>query len=160
MSDDTKTEEQVATIDHEEVHVNISKKGVDGNAPEVITSQPTVGYDKDGGKVNIGNQSVPVVAQGPLDPKRKPKDFVVTSCLVTMFCNFIFGLLGYHYGVKANHAWQLGDEVASRNRARTALIFVICGVIAGIITYTLVFTLYFTLNKNPDFKVSNPAPAG
>lgn len=98
MSDETITGGRVATIDHEEVHVNLTKKGVDGNAPEVLTSKPSVGYIKDGSKVNVSNQSVPVVTQGPLDPKRKPKDFVVTSCLVIMFCNFIFGFLGYHYG--------------------------------------------------------------
>lgn len=50
--------------------------------------------------------------------------------------------------VKANHAWQLGDEHSSRKRAKVAMIFVILGIIAGISTYVLALTLYFTLNKD------------
>lgn len=50
--------------------------------------------------------------------------------------------------VKANHAWQLGDEHSSRKRAKLAMVFVILGIIAGISTYVLALTLYFTLNKD------------
>lgn len=50
--------------------------------------------------------------------------------------------------VKANHAWQLGDEHSSRKRAKVAMIFVILGIIAGISTYVLALTLYFTLNED------------
>lgn len=120
-----------------------------GKHPEnVITDQPIdatppPSYAND---VTVHGLDPPVVRQGPLKPK--PKDFVVTSCFVILCCNFIFGLLGYHFGVKANHAWQLGDEHSSRKRAKLAMIFVILGIIAGISTYVLALTLYFTLNKD------------
>ncbi|XP_033744550.1 uncharacterized protein LOC117330393 [Pecten maximus] len=132
----------VATIDHQEVHVNLDKKANTGGGQQVVTSQPTVTYNNnpDGGP--------PVVFQGPPDDKDKPKDFVMTSCAVLLFCNFIFGFLGYHFGVKANHAWQLGDEMTSRHHAKKALIFVICGVVCGVCTYVLAITLYLTLNKS------------
>lgn len=137
-----------ATITHEEVHVNIDKSS---NGPAVITTQPTVGY-------TTGSSDV-IVTQGKPDGKRKPKDFVVTSCFVIMLCNFIFGLLGYHFGVKANHAWQLGDEVASKHHAKKALIFVIVGILAGLATYALAFSLYFTL-KGDTHEVHNSGMAG
>lgn len=132
----------VATIAHEEVTVNLDRKTNAGGGQQVVTSQPAVTYNNnpDGGP--------PVVFQGPPDPKDKPKDFVMTSCAVLLFCNFIFGFLGYHFGVKANHAWQLGDEMVSRQHAKKALIFVVCGVVCGVCTYVLAITLYLTLNKS------------
>lgn len=133
----------VATIDHEEVTVNISRKS-EPNSDQIVTRQPTVGYNNS----QEGDAGPPIVFQGPPDPKDKPKDFVVTSCAVLLLCNFVFGFLGYHFGVKANHAWQLGDEVTSRHHAKKALICVICGVITGVCTYVLSITLYITLNKS------------
>ncbi|XP_062573220.1 uncharacterized protein LOC134235127 [Saccostrea cucullata] len=141
-----------------EVDTHLAKYSTDHKGPSskengephnnVISDQPVdalppPSYVSD---VTVHNMDAPVVRQGPLKPK--PKDYVVTSCFVLLCCNFIFGLLGYHFGVQANHAWQLGDEMSSRRRAKMALIFVICGVIAGLVTYILAFTLYFTLNNN------------
>ena len=40
---------------------------------------------------------LPIVAQPP-DIADKPKDFVNTSCVVIFLCNFVFGILGWHYG--------------------------------------------------------------
>ena len=60
-----------------------------------------------------------------------------------MFIKFVLT-----FTVKANHAWQLGDEASSRKRAKVAMLFVILGVVTGILTYILAFTLYFTLNKD------------
>lgn len=132
-----------ATITHEEVHVNIDKT-VNGSA--VISTQPTVGYHTKSSDVIITNQSGnTVVSQTRPDGKRKPKDFVVTSCCVILLCNFIFGLLAYHYGVKANYAWQLGDEVACKHQAKKAKIFVILGILAGIATYALSISLFVCL---------------
>lgn len=72
-----------------------------------------------------------------------------------LFCNTCMYIITYiifkallFIAVKANHAWQLGDEHSSRKRARVAMIFVILGIIAGISTYVLALTLYFTLNKD------------
>lgn len=67
-----------ATITHDEVHVNIDKSSVKGSP--AIVSQPE-----------------PFVISQP-DHKRKPKNFVVTSCFVILLCNCIFGLLGYYFG--------------------------------------------------------------
>lgn len=86
-----------ATITHEEVHVSIDKSS---NGPAVISTQPTtVGYNASSSDIIVTDQpAIAVVSQGKPDGKRKPKDFVVTSCFVIMLCNFIFGLLAYHFG--------------------------------------------------------------
>ncbi|KAL4226230.1 hypothetical protein ACF0H5_014214 [Mactra antiquata] len=130
-----------ATIDHTEVHIDVTKK-TDG--PAVITSSnaetPGVKYSA----TETGQTTV--VVQTKPDPADKPKDFVVTSCFVIMLCNFCWGLAGWHFGLKANYAWQLGDEVECRKQAKRARIFVILGVITGILTWVLSLVLFFTLS--------------
>ena len=85
-----------STITHEEVHVNIDRTS---NGPAVISKQPTVGYNISSSDIIVTDQpGIAVVSQAKPDGKRKPKDFVVTSCFVIMLCNFIFGLLAYHFG--------------------------------------------------------------
>ena len=77
-----------ATIDHTEVHVDLTKKN---ETPAINTG---------GGDVKYSNKQATVVVQTKPDPGEKPKDFVVTSCFVIMLCNFCFGLAGWHYGCK------------------------------------------------------------
>jgi hypothetical protein len=64
-----------------------------------------------------------------------------------------------YFSVKANYAWQLGDEVASKHHAKKAKIFVIVGILAGVATYTLSIGLYFTL-KSDTHEVHNSGLAG
>ncbi|PVD25130.1 hypothetical protein C0Q70_15628 [Pomacea canaliculata] len=136
---------EVATIDHTSVYVDVEKRK---NGP--VTSQPAKGqgqqgqaeFDAETAKVIFTQGGLPIVAQQP-DPKEKPKDWVNTSCAVIFLCNFVFGLLGWHYGSKSNNAWQVGDIEEARRHGRKALIFAICGVIAGLCTYALAFGLFF-----------------
>lgn len=130
-----------ATIEHTEVHIDIKKKQ-DPDRPAIHTSpnDGTVQY------TNTETGQTTIVVQTKPDPADKPKDFVVTSCFVIMLCNFCWGILGWHFGLKANYAWQLGDEVECRKQAKRAKIFVICGVITGIITWVLSLTLFFTIS--------------
>ena len=93
-----------ATIDHQAVHINLTKHGT--KTVDVVTAQPgsaqspSVQYDAPTAMAIFTQSPTPVVAQKP-DPKLKPKDFVMTSCFVIFACNFIFGLLGYHFGGKS-----------------------------------------------------------
>ncbi|KAK7465030.1 hypothetical protein BaRGS_00037815 [Batillaria attramentaria] len=136
---------EAATIDHTAVYVDVNSRHQDG----VVTSQPGQGqkkgdaqYDAETAKVIFTQSGPPIVAQRP-DPKDKPKDFVNTSCAVIFLCNFIFGILGWHFGAKSNNAWQVGDIDEARRQAKKALIFVIIGVVVGLLTYALAFGLYF-----------------
>lgn len=148
-----------ATIDHQAVHINLTKHGTSEN--NVITRQPTINtshmqYDGRTAMAIFTQSPTPVVAQKP-DPKLKPKDFVITSCAVLFLCNFIFGLLGYHFGVKSNYAWQLGDIDTAKRQAKKALLFVIIGVIVGIATYIIAFVLYFVVFKTDHNVETNTA---
>ncbi|XP_052781919.1 uncharacterized protein LOC128218310 [Mya arenaria] len=139
-----------ATIDHTEVHVGITKKHAPGVSSGAQGSQSTVISTGNAGEPGVRYSTTEsgltqVIVQKP-NPEDKPKDFVVTSCFVILFCNFLWGLAGWHFGLKANNAWQLGDEVECRRHAKKAKIFVILGVITGIITYVLVLTLLYTLS--------------
>ncbi|KAH9504793.1 hypothetical protein Btru_061966 [Bulinus truncatus] len=133
-----------ATINHQEVHINVFNKSVVTDQPRNNNSQVT--YDGQTALAIFTQSPVPLVAQKP-DPSLKPKDFVITSCVVIFLCNFIFGLLGYHFGVKSNFAWQLGDIDLAKDSARKALLFVIIGVVIGVGTYVLAFVLYFVVFK-------------
>lgn len=63
------------------------------------------------------------------------------------------------FSVKANDAWQLGDEVASKHHAKKAKIFVILGILVGLATYALAFSLYFTIGTETH-KVHNSGFTG
>jgi hypothetical protein len=59
-----------------------------------------------------------------------------------------------YFSVKANYAWQLGDEVASKHHAKKAKIFVIVGILAGVATYALSIGL-IRHNPRTKFKTSS-----
>lgn len=106
------TGHSVATVSHQEITVGsvatIDHQDITGDtAPNTEQHQnykisPDVKYNIDDphGVIIISPNSPPIITQEKLVPKKKPKDFVVTSCGVILLCNFIFGLLGYHYGCK------------------------------------------------------------
>lgn len=132
-------------ISHEEVHTT---------APTVshsVVVDPSdkyrVEYNKRDNNVNLDQTAAPVVVQGSRQSE-KPKDFVNTSCFVILACNFIFGLLGRHYGLKSNYAWQLGDMDTAKKQSKRALIFNVVGIICGVLTYTLALVLYLTLFRS------------
>lgn len=86
-----------ATIEHTEVHVDMSGGGSTNKRSTINTGrsgEPEVRYSS-----NETGQTTVVVQTKP-DPADKPKDFVVTSCFVIMFCNFIWGIAGWHFGRK------------------------------------------------------------
>jgi hypothetical protein len=83
------------TTDHDSSHFKENGKDKTVITDQPIDAVPPNVYVSD---VTVNNTDVPVIRQGPLKPK--PKDFVVTSCFIILCCNFIFGLLGYHFGGK------------------------------------------------------------
>lgn len=144
-SETNKRHHSAATIEHTEIHVDVKKssQGNSNNGPKITTdgvAGPGVRYS--------GNETgqTTVIVQTKPDPKDKPKDYVVTSCFVIMLCNFCLGIPAWHFGLKANYAWQLGEEVECRRQAKRAKILVFCGVILGIITWVLALVLFFTVS--------------
>ena len=64
-----------------------------------------------------------------------------------------------YFSVKADHAWQRGDEVTSKHHAKKAKICVIVGIVTGVATYALTLGLYF-IWKGDTHEIHNSGIAG
>ena len=62
----------------------------------------------------------------------KPKDYLVESILVTLFCCMVFGILGIVYSVQANSAFSSGNIVAANEFSTKAKQWVTYGFWCGI----------------------------
>ena len=62
----------------------------------------------------------------------KPKDYLVESILVTLFCCMVFGILGIVYSVQANSAFSSGNITAANEFSAKAKQWVTYGFGCGI----------------------------
>ena len=62
----------------------------------------------------------------------KPKDYLVESILVTLFCCMVFGILGIVYSVQANSAFSRGNITAANEFSAKAKQWVTYGFWCGI----------------------------
>lgn len=62
----------------------------------------------------------------------KPKDYLVESILVTLFCCMVFGILGIVYSVQANSAFSSGNITAANEFSAKAKQWVTYGFWCGI----------------------------
>ena len=62
----------------------------------------------------------------------KPKDYLVESILVTLFCCMVFGILGIVYSVQANSAFSSGNITAANESSAKAKQWVTYGFWCGI----------------------------
>lgn len=75
--------------------------------------------------------AVPPPAQGQITGT-KPKDYLVESILVTLFCCMVFGILGIVYSVQANSAFSSGNITAANEFSAKAKQWVTYGFWCGI----------------------------
>ena len=61
-------------------------------------------------------------------------DYMVLAILETLFCCLPFGLIAIVCAIGANSAKESGNYALAREKARTALIWIICGFILGLLT--------------------------
>lgn len=62
----------------------------------------------------------------------KPKDYLVESILVTLFCCMVFGILGIVYSVQANSAFSSGNIAAANEFSAKAKQWITYGFWCGI----------------------------
>lgn len=62
----------------------------------------------------------------------KPKDYLVESILVTIFCCMVFGILGIVYSAQANSAFSSGNVAAANEFSAKAKQWVTYGFWSGI----------------------------
>lgn len=89
--------------------------------------------------INLPELSGLLVPEGSLPPPTqgqtaatKPKDYLVESILVTLFCCMVFGILGIVYSVQANSAFSSGNIAAANEFSAKAKQWVTYGFWSGI----------------------------
>lgn len=84
--------------------------------------------------INLPELSAVLLPEGSVSPSGvvKPKDYLVESILVTVFCCMIFGILGIVYSVQANSAFSSGNITAANEFSAKAKQWVTYGFWCGI----------------------------
>ena len=84
--------------------------------------------------INLPELSAVLLPEGSVSPSGvvKPKDYLVESILVTLFCCMIFGILGIVYSVQANSAFSSGNITAANEFSAKAKQWVTYGFWCGI----------------------------
>ena len=84
--------------------------------------------------INLPELSAVLLPEGSVSPSGvvKPKDYLVESILVTLFCCMVFGILGIVYSVQANSAFSSGNITAANEFSAKAKQWVTYGFWCGI----------------------------
>ncbi|WP_288966171.1 CD225/dispanin family protein [uncultured Porphyromonas sp.] len=84
--------------------------------------------------INLPELSAVLLPEGSVSPSGvvKPKDYLVESILVTLFCCMVFGILGIVYSVQANSAFSSGNITAANDFSAKAKQWVTYGFWCGI----------------------------
>lgn len=84
--------------------------------------------------INLPELSAVLLPEGSVSSSGvvKPKDYLVESILVTLFCCMIFGILGIVYSVQANSAFSSGNITAANEFSAKAKQWVTYGFWCGI----------------------------
>ena len=84
--------------------------------------------------INLPELSAVLLPEGSVSPSGvvKPKDYLVESILVTIFCCMVFGILGIVYSAQANSAFSSGNVAAANEFSAKAKQWVTYGFWSGI----------------------------
>ena len=83
-----------------------------------------------------------------LDTEKPPKNWLVESILVTIFCcPFVFGIMGILQSSKVETLWLRGDRVGAVDASKEAAMWLRVGLIVSAVIYGL-FLLMVLMNIN------------
>ena len=77
--------------------------------------------------------------------QKKPKNYLVESILVTIFCCLIFGIIGIVNAAKVNSEYEAGNIEGAIAASKQAKTWTLWGFIIGILGYLIVAFIYFVL---------------
>ncbi|WP_435578675.1 CD225/dispanin family protein [Gilvibacter sp.] len=77
--------------------------------------------------------------------QNKPKNYLVESILVTIFCCLIFGIIGIVNAAKVNSEYEAGNIEGAIAASKQAKTWTLWGFIIGILGYLIVAFIYFVL---------------
>jgi len=72
----------------------------------------------------------------------QPKNYLIESILVTIFCCQPFGIVGIVYASQVNSKFDAGDYQGAQTASKEAKKWMNWGIIAGIVTVVGVLVLY------------------
>lgn len=75
----------------------------------------------------------------------KPKNYLVESILVTIFCCLIFGIIGIVNASKVNSEYAAGNYEAALRASKDAKKWTLWGFIAGLVITAGIMFLYFVM---------------
>ncbi|NQX78251.1 CD225/dispanin family protein [Gilvibacter sp.] len=77
--------------------------------------------------------------------QKKPKNYLVESILVTIFCCLIFGIIGIVNAAKVNSEYEAGNIEVALAASKQAKTWTLWGFIIGILQYVIVAIIYFVI---------------
>jgi hypothetical protein len=75
----------------------------------------------------------------------KPKNYLVESILVTIFCCLIFGIIGIVNAAKVNSEYDAGNYEGALAASKQAKQWTLWGFIIGLAMYLIVAFLYLVM---------------
>lgn len=78
-----------------------------------------------------------------METPAKPKNYLVESILVTIFCCLIFGIIGIVNASKVNSEYNAGNYAAAESASKEAKKWALWGFLVGIIGIVLYIVLVF-----------------
>ncbi len=75
----------------------------------------------------------------------KPKNYLVESILVTIFCCLILGIIGIVNAAKVNSEYEAGNYDGAVAASKQAKQWTLWGFILGLAGYVIIAFLYFVL---------------
>lgn len=99
----------------------------------------------------MSDQVNPEVVQ-PSNPNVKPKNYLVESILVTIFCCLPLGVVGIVFAAQVNSKYDAGDYAGAEQASKQAKQFMMWGLIVGLVVLVAYFaimgtTLFATFNQ-------------
>lgn len=75
----------------------------------------------------------------------KPKNYLVESILVTIFCCLVPGIVGIIHAAKVNSEYEAGNYEGALAASKQAKTWTLWGFIIGLVLYLGIAFLYFIL---------------
>lgn len=75
----------------------------------------------------------------------KPKNYLVESILVTIFCCLIFGIIGIVNAAKVNSEYEAGNYEGALAASKQAKTWTMWGFIVGLAGYVIIAFMYLVL---------------
>ena len=94
---------------------------------------------------NTQGQPAPGQSASPFNIAPKPKNWLVESILVTIFCCLPLGIVGIVNAANVNSRYEAGDLMGAQKASQEAGKWVKWGLITGVIVYVIYLVLVFVV---------------